>query len=142
MRAIPLIGRIFFSLIFLQTAVNNFSRETISYATSQNVPLATVLVTFSGVLAILGGVSIVLGYKARWGAWLIVLFLVPVTLMMHNFWTVKDPMMHQMQTVMFMKNISMLGGALLITWFGSGPLSMDAQKQNVIETKIRKTPTE
>ena len=125
MRYIPLIGRIFFSLIFLQTAFHHFSGQTINYAASQNVPLASVLVPLSGVLAILGGLSIVLGYKARLGAWLIVLFLIPVTLMMHKFWTITDPMMRQMQMAMFMKNISMLGGALLITWFGSGPLSLD-----------------
>jgi putative oxidoreductase len=136
MRYIPLIGRIFFSLIFLLTAFNHFSGKTIAYAASKNVPLASVLVPLSGVLATLGALSIVLGYKARWGAWMIVLFLVPVTLMMHNFWTVQEPMMRQMQMAMFMKNISMLGGALLITWFGSGPLSMDAQKRPVIETKI------
>jgi putative oxidoreductase len=129
MRAIPLIGRIFFSLIFLQTAFNHFSGKTIAYAASQNVPLASVLVPLSGVLAIVGGASIVLGYKARLGAWLIVLFLIPVTFMMHKFWAITDPMMKQMQMAMFMKNISMLGGALLITWFGSGPLSVDAQKR-------------
>ena len=128
MKLIPLIGRIFFSLIFLQTAFNHFSGKSISYAASQNVPLASLLVPVSGVIAILGGASIVLGYKARLGAWLIVLFLVPVTLMMHNFWTITDPMMRQTQMAMFMKNISMLGGALLITYFGSGPLSIDAQK--------------
>jgi putative oxidoreductase len=125
MKYIPLIGRIFFSLIFLQTAFRHFSGPAISYAASQNVPLASVLVPLSGVLATLGAVSIILGYKARWGAWLIVLFLIPVTLMMHNFWAITDPMMKQMQMAMFMKNVSMLGGALLITWFGSGPLSLD-----------------
>lgn len=128
MKAIPLIGRIFFSLIFLQTALSHFSAKAIGYAAAQNVPLPSLLVPFAGVLAILGGLSIILGYKARWGAWLIVLFLVPVTFMMHNFWTITDPMMRQMQMAMFMKNISMLGGALLITYFGSGPLSLDAQK--------------
>ena len=45
--------------------------------------------------------------------------------MMHNFWAVSDPMMRQMQMVMFMKNLSMLGGALLISQFGSGPWSLD-----------------
>jgi putative oxidoreductase len=112
----------------LLSAVNHFSGKTIAYAASHNVPMASVLVPLSGILAILGGLSIVLGYKARLGAWLIVLFLIPVTLMMHNFWTITDPMMRQMQMAMFLKNISMLGGALLITWFGSGPLSMDAKK--------------
>jgi len=80
-------------------------------------------------VAVAGGLSILLGYRARIGAWLLVIFLVPVTLMMHNFWVVKDPMMAQMQMVMFMKNLSMLGGALLISQFGSGPWSLDARRE-------------
>jgi putative oxidoreductase len=77
------------------------------------------------VIALVGGLSILLGYKAKYGAWLIVLFLAPVSFMMHNFWTYTDPMQMQMQMVMFMKNMSMLGAALLIAHFGSGPLSLD-----------------
>jgi putative oxidoreductase len=127
MKYIPLIGRIFFSLIFLMTAFNHFSGKTIAYVASQNVPFASVLVPASGIIATLGGLSILLGYRARLGAWLIVLFLVPVTFIMHNFWTITDPMMRQMQMAMFLKNISMLGAALMITYFGSGPLSIDAK---------------
>jgi putative oxidoreductase len=95
------------------------------YANSQGVPMATVLVPISGILAIAGGLSILFGYKAKWGAWLLVAFLIPVTLMMHAFWKLDDPMQHQMQMVMFMKNTSMLGAAFLIAWFGAGPLSID-----------------
>jgi len=109
------------------TAVNHFSGKAIGYAASQNVPIASVLVPASGIIATLGGLSILLGYKARLGAWLIVLFLIPVRFMMHNFWTITDPMMRQMQMAMFLKNISMLGAALLITYFGSGPLSIDTK---------------
>ena len=76
----------------------------------------------------LGGPSILLGYRAKLGAWLIVLFLIPVTLMLHKFWTVSDPMMAQIQMILFMKNVSMLGGALLITQFGAGPFSLDARR--------------
>src|ERR1700733_11707635 len=46
--------------------------------------------------------------------------------MMHKFWKVSDPMMAQMQMVMFMKNVSMLGGALLVSHFGAGPFSLYA----------------
>jgi putative oxidoreductase len=72
----------------------------------------------------------VLGYRAKIGAWLLVLFLVPVTLMMHNFWAVKDPMMARIQMAMFLKNVTMLGGALLISQFGAGPLSLDARRNS------------
>jgi putative oxidoreductase len=74
------------------------------------------------------GLSIALGYRAKWGGWLIVLFLVPVTVMIHNFWAMTDPNMQRIEQIMFMKNLSMLGGALLIAHFGSGPLSLDNRK--------------
>jgi putative oxidoreductase len=45
---------------------------------------------------------------------------------MHNFWSASDPMTHQIETAMFMKNVTMLGGALVISYFGAGPLSLDA----------------
>jgi|SRR6266404_2664670 putative oxidoreductase len=123
--AIVLIGRFFFALIFLMSGPNHFSPQTIAYAASQGVPLASIAVPLSGIIAMAGGLSILLGYRAKIGAWLIVLFLVPVTLMMHNFWTMHDPTTAQMNMIMFMKNMAMLGGALLISQFGSGPLSLD-----------------
>lgn len=126
---IVLLGRLFFVLIFLMAGPNHFSSQTIAYAASQGVPLASIAVPISGVLAIAGGLSILLGYRARVGAWLIALFLVAVTPMMHKFWVVPDPMMRQMQMIMFMKNVAMLGGALLITQLGAGPWSLDARRK-------------
>ena len=66
-----------------------------------------------------------MGYKARWGALLLALFLLPVTMMMHRFWAISDPQMAMVQQVMFMKNVSMLGAALLLMYFGAGPISFD-----------------
>ena len=126
--AVVVLGRFLFALIFVMAGTNHFNKQTIAYAASQGVPLAGIAVPLSGVLAIVGGLSILLGYRAKLGAWLIVLFLVPVSLMMHKFWTVQDPMMAQIQMVMFMKNVSMLGGALLISQFGAGPCSLDARR--------------
>lgn len=123
-----LAGRVLFSLIFILSGPNHFSKQTIAFAASQGVPLASVAVPLSGAIAVLGGLSILLGYRAKIGAWLIVLFLVPVTFSMHKFWGVTDPMTAQIQMIMFMKNISILGGALLISQFGAGPLSLDARR--------------
>jgi len=126
--AVVVLGRFFFALIFLVAAPNHFTKQTIAFSASQGVPLASIAVPLSGVVAIAGGLSILLGYRAKLGAWLIVLFLVPVTLMMHKFWAVQDPMMAQTHMVMFMKNIAMLGSALLISQFGAGPFSLDARR--------------
>ena len=126
--AVVVLGRFFFALIFLFAAPNHFTKQTIAFSASQAVPLASIAVPLSGVVAIAGGLSILLGYRAKLGAWLIVLFLIPVTLMLHKFWLVQDPMMAQIQMILFMKNVSMLGGALLITQFGAGPFSLDARR--------------
>jgi putative oxidoreductase len=126
--AVVVLGRFFYVFIFLMAGSNHFSKQTIAYAASQGVPLASIAVPLSGLLAIAGGLSILLGYRAKLGAWLIVLFLIPVTLMLHKFWAVEDPMMAQMQMILFMKNVAMLGGALLISQFGAGPFSLDARR--------------
>ncbi len=129
MKYIILSGRIFYSIIFIQSIASHFSGKVIAYSEAVGVPLASIAVPLSGIIAFIGGLSIALGYKAKWGALLIILFLVPVTLTFHNFWAINDPMMAQMQYAMFMKNLSMLGGALIIAYFGSGPLSIDKKKK-------------
>ena len=126
--AVVLLGRLLFAGIFLMFGPAHFSKQLIGYAASQGVPLASVAVPLSGLFAVAGGLSILVGYRAKIGAWLIVIFLIPVTLMMHKFWGVSDPMMAQVQMMMFMKNIAILGGALLIAQFGAGPFSLDARR--------------
>jgi len=120
-----LLGRILFSLIFIMSSFGHFGEQSIGYAASKGVPIASILVPLSGIIELVGGLSILLGYKAKYGAWLIVLFLIPVTFMLHNFWTITDPMAQQMDMAAFMKNISMTGAALMIAYFGTGPLSID-----------------
>jgi len=122
--SVGLLGRILYSAIFIMSGPNHFKAETIGYAAAQGVPLATVAVPLSGIIALLGGLSIALGYRAKLGAWLIVLFLVPVTLMLHRFWGLSEPQATGLQLAMFMKNLSLLGAALIIARLGSGPLSL------------------
>jgi putative oxidoreductase len=125
--AVP-VGRVFFSLMFILSGLGHFSSGTIQYAASQGVPAASFLVPASGVLAVVGGVLVALGLWTRLGALLIVVFLVPVTFMMHGFWDIADPQLRQVQYLNFMKNLSMLGGALILTWMGGGPVSVDERR--------------
>ncbi len=129
MKYLVLLGRIFYSAIFIMSGPGHFSAQTIGHAASKGVPLASIAVPLSGIIALAGGLSILLGYKAKYGAWLIVIFLIPVTIMIHNFWAFTDPMQAQMQMAHFMKNAALLGAALLIAYFGSGPLSVDSRKK-------------
>jgi putative oxidoreductase len=123
--AVP-VGRLFFSLIFILSGLNHFSSQMIAYAASKNVPAPEILVPLSGLMCLLGGLSILLGYKTRIGALLLVLFLIPVTLMMHDYWNISDPMLRQVQIGNYLKNISLLGAAILVFFFGAGPITIES----------------
>jgi putative oxidoreductase len=123
---VPL-GRAAFAWAHVWFAPLNFSPQGVAWAAQQGVPLPGLLVPLAGVISLAGGLSVILGYRARLGAWLLVLFLVPVSLLLHNFWAVKDPMMAQMQEGFFIANLSRIGAALLIVYFGAGPISLDAR---------------
>ena len=121
-----LAGRQLFSIIFIIASARHFTPEAIESAAQHGVPVPALLVPLSGVIALVGGLSVLLGFQTRIGAGLLVIFLVPVTLMMHNFWAAADPLTYQIERAMFLKNLTMLGGALLISYYGAGPLSLDA----------------
>ena len=122
--AVP-IGRFLYSLIFIIAGFNHFSSGSVGYAAAQGIPFADILVPLSGVLAIVGGLSILFGYHARMGAIVLLFFLVPVTILMHNFWTFADPAVFQVQMAHFMKNLALIGSAILFAFYGAGPISID-----------------
>lgn len=122
------VGRVLFSLIFIVAAPRHFGHEGIQHAVALGVPAAAALVPLSGVLALVGGLSVAIGYRARWGAWALIAFLIPVTWWMHGYWRLSDPTALHIQQAMFAKNISMLGAALLISQYGAGPLSLDERR--------------
>lgn len=129
MKVIALIGRILFSAIFITKSFEHFSPDKIAWAAKEGVPYASILVPIAGVVALIGGLSILFGYKARFGAWLLVIFLIPTTIAMHKFWNAESVFAITMHQYCFMKNVSMLGAALLVAYFGAGPLSFDARRQ-------------
>jgi putative oxidoreductase len=115
----------FFVSIFILTSIDQFNAQSIAFAATKGVPFASIVVPFSGIMEIVGALSIIFGYRARIGALLLIIFLVPVTFIFHQFWTVQDPMAKQMDMINFFKNISIIGGAFIIAYFGSGGLSLD-----------------
>lgn len=126
MKCSLMLGRVFYSLIFILSGLTHFNSEAVAYAGTFGVP--AVLTWAAGLLALVGGASVALGWRARFGATLLIVFLVPVTVVMHRFWGLEDVSTAMQQQIHFLKNLSMLGGALLIAYFGSGPLSLDARR--------------
>jgi len=119
MRVLYLVGRVLFALIFIVAAPRHFTAEGINHAADLGVPLAALCVPLSGVMALAGGLSVASGYRSEWGARMLIAFLVPVTLMMHGFWRLHDPQAVHIQQAMFLKNVALVGAALLMAQAGS-----------------------
>lgn len=123
------IARILFSQIFIISGFTHFTSGSVSFAESMNIPMPDILVPISGLMAIIGGGSILMGIHTRFGAALILFFLIPVTVMMHPFWTYTNPAEAQIQVIQFLKNIALMGGAILLIFYGAGPMSIDQRKE-------------
>lgn len=128
-RALVPLGRLSFCALFIMSAVLHFMAPTIEYARSQGVPSPQLLVPLSSAIALAGALSVLFGYRARIGALLLLLFLVPVTLVMHDFWNITDPAMRQTQMSSFLKNLALMGGVLMFLHFGAGPFGVDASRR-------------
>lgn len=120
-------GRVMLTTIFLLSAVANkimnFSgvAETMS---GEGIPAAQIMLVGAVVFLLAGSVSVVLGYKARIGALLLLVFLVLATFYFHDFWNMQGEAVQQ-QMIQFMKNLSMMGAMLIIIANGPGAMSLD-----------------
>jgi putative oxidoreductase len=116
MDALFLLGRILYGGFFVFNGINHFAKLSMiaQYAGSKKVPAPKLAVAGTGLLLLLGGLSVVLGAWPQWGLWLIVVFLVGVTPQIHNFWAVSDGMQRMGELTHFMKNAALLGAALAL----------------------------
>jgi putative oxidoreductase len=129
-RYLALVGRQLFSVIFIIASAGHFTPGTIALAAEHGVPMAGLLVPVSGVIALIGGLSVLFGFRARIGGTLLVVFLVPVTLTMHNFWSAADAAVFRLELMLFLRNVVLLGCALLVAGAGAGSLSLDAAMES------------
>lgn len=116
-----LLGRVLFASLFIMSGVSHLTKleGTAQYAGSQGVPAPKLATVVTGLLILVGGLSILLGFEPRWGALLLVVFLVPTAAMMHRFWGLSDAMMAANQAAHFWKNMALAGAALLIYYFAT-----------------------
>jgi putative oxidoreductase len=126
MEYIALTARICLSLIFFKAGISHILGfgETVQMMTNQGLPLANLLLAGTVVFQLLGAVSLLLGYKIKVGSILLIIFLIPASLVFHNF--IADPS----QLNDFLKNIGLIGGLLMLIYAGSGALSIDEKKRD------------
>lgn len=113
-----LVARILFVLIFISSGLAHFAQRKAmqEYAAAVGAPAPGLGVPLSGLMILVGGVMVLLGIWGDLGALLLFLFVLPVALVMHAFWKQEDPQMRQTEQVMFLKNVSLAGGALAFFW--------------------------
>lgn len=111
-----LIGRIIIGLYWIYGAIAHLTqaKSMVPYAKMKGVPFAEIAVPGTGVLLLVAGLSILTGIYPVIAVAALTLFLVPVTAIMHNFWTVEDQMMKMNDMVMFTKNLALLGYTLIL----------------------------
>ena len=116
MDIVMIIGRVLFALMFLMSGLNHLtkSQAMTGYAQFKKVPAAKASVLLSGLVMLLGGLSVVLGVYADLGAIALAVLVIVMALKMHNFWTQTDPQAKQTETIAFFKNLSMGGAALFL----------------------------
>ena len=121
-----LAGRILISAIFLMSGfgkVMDWSRYE-SMMTEKHMPLVPLLLAGAIAFELVGGAALLAGYRTRWAAAVLVVFLIPTTLVFHNFWAFEGAQ-REMQMINFMKNLAILGGLLKFAADGAGRLSVD-----------------
>ncbi len=115
MTTLHVIGRVVFGLYFLYSGYVHFKNQNgyTSYAKSKGVPSPKLAVLISGAMLIVGGLGLVFDMHLRSSALLLILFLVPTTFMMHDFWRSKDPMHKASEKVSFTKNVALIAALLM-----------------------------
>ena len=131
MKYIPLAARVCLCLIFLKAGISHILgySGTVEMMAGQGLPIPDVLLIFTIAFQILGGLSLLLGYKVAIGSILLILFLIPATLVFHN---------PASDINGFLKNIGLIGGLLMVIYAGAGALSVDgtAEKERRVTSEV------
>lgn len=129
---VAILGRLMLCAIFFAAAVGNKIpnfHKVAEIMAAKGMPVPKLLLVGAIVFLIAGSVSIILGYRARIGALLLIIFLILATCYFHNFWILSDPAAREMQTIQFMKNLSMMGAMVLLLVNGAGCAALDSLRR-------------
>jgi putative oxidoreductase len=126
---VQVLGRVLVSLVFILAGVGKivgFSMEE-GMVAAKHLPLPSVALGIALLVELVGGLAILLGAFTRFTAWVLFLYLIPTTLLFHNFWALQgmdriDNMIH------FEKNLAIMGGLLYLATFGAGGFSIDSSR--------------
>ena len=115
--------------MFILAGISKFGslEGTAGYIASGGLPLASVLAPLVALLEVVGGLALIVGFQARWAALALALFTLLATVLFHAYWAMPAEQQF-VQQLMFMKNLAVAGGLLLVFVLGAGPLSLDERR--------------
>lgn len=121
------LGRLCIAAIFISAAINKFLNydATVAFMSTKGLPNIPLLLFLAAFVELIGGLSLVLGYKARWGALILMIFLGITTYLFHDFWNIQGEG-RDLQMIMFLKNLAIFGGLIYVLACGAGCLACDA----------------
>ena len=124
---VPLVARMLIGLIFLVAGVRKVMgfAGAVAYLAKLGFPAAQVMAVIAIIIEIGGSILLIAGWRTRWAAWLLALFVVIAAFAAHRFWEISDPGQFSNQLNHFLKNLSIVGGLLYVATFGPGSASVD-----------------
>ncbi len=127
---VSVVARILLALMFITSGFGKLMDipGTAGYVASGGLPFPTLLATAVGAFELLGGIALVVGFQARLVGLFMALFTLAASVVFHPYWSVPADQQYITQ-LLFMKNLSVAGGLLLVSALGAGPLSIDAARQ-------------
>ena len=122
-----LIGRIALAAIFILAGLGKFMNveATSAYMASKGMTMIPFFLYSAALLEILAGLALLIGYKTRWAALLLALFIIPTVLIFHDFWNVSGPLERTIELTQFLKDWAIFGGLLYVAALGAGRYSID-----------------
>jgi len=126
--AIVLVARILLAIIFILAGFSKLMdiAGTASYFATYGLPAPSALAVVAGLVELLGGLAILLGFQTRVAAWVMAAFCVATAVIAHRDWADFNQMIH------LQKNLAMAGGFLMLAVYGAGVLSVDARRSEVL----------
>ena len=122
-------GRVLLALMFVLSGFGKLADigGTAGYIASGGLPAPAVLAVLVGLLELVGGLALMVGFHARWAGLALGLFTLMASVLFHKFWAVA-PDQQMVQQLMFMKNLAVAGGMFIVAALGAGPASLDQRR--------------
>ena len=123
-----LVARVLLAVLFILSGFGKIVgfADTVGYIASKGLPFPALMAAGAIAVELGAGLLVLVGYKARWAAMAIFLFMIPTTLIFHNFWAV-PPDQAMAEQIGFLKNVSIMGGLLMVWAFGPGRLAVGGE---------------